>query len=1707
MKKLKQLYLLLWKNFTLQRRRPIGTLVQLGLPLFMSLIFLVLRIFLITAKSHDAVTTPPYGIIKPPQTMTSSFKIGYSTAGTNLSESFLKNLIRFINEKHHPNQSVIFQHFQSQDAMISYLTETANNNSFIGGIHFFTTPGKSNGHLKYAIRLSSNPTTSKTSINAFTSKGREWVTRFVFPKFQLPQPRNVNDSYGENPSYYKEGFLLIQYAVDRAFMNQFGQEDITVLMQKFPFPNYNEDAFIVIIQGFLPNFLVIAFIYSALCIVRNVVYEKEKRLKEAMKIMGVHNWLHWFAWFLHSFVIIFISVLLMTLMFTIKFNDHGKVINKTSATVFFVFLLLYTISGIMFCFFVSVFFSKASTAAAGGGIIWYISYIPYFFIVQSYENMSLSLKTLCCLIPNLGMSLGSMVIGKFEGTGIGVHWDNLYSGASVDDNFSLGTVFLMLILNSVIYGVLAWYIEAVFPGEYGAPLPWYFPLLRSYWCGSFKKVNVEESLPLLNSHTDTRSHEQFEKDPDDLNVGIDIENLRKVYHGVMGEKIAVNDISLRMYEGQITVLLGHNGAGKTSLMSVLTGFYPPSSGTAVVNGYDIKTSMDGVRSSLALCPQHDVLFDTLTVKEHLWFFGKLKGTSSEEIGMEVQEMQESVNLVDKSNSQTRYLSGGMKRKLSLGLALIGKSKVIMLDEPTSGMDPSARRFTWDLLQRYRSGRTILLTTHFMDEADVLGDRIAIMAGGKIQCCGSSLFLKNKYGVGYHIVMVKQPRCNVKRITELVMQYVPKAKLESNAGAELSYLLPRESSKSFATLFSQLEDKYVELGIASYGASMTTMEEVFMKVGIEYDETLNEQLRSSYGGNAAINASMEGYEENGDCNNLLGAIAGSSADTSLVSNTGLMLWFQRWWAMFMKRFLHSIRHKIAIISQLLMPLIFTLFALIASETIPKPQNSPPRELSTSMFGSNDVPYAIKSLSDSRHDLHLLANNYIDFGLPETKPLYINNVSNYEDGNATKYLLDKSRGKNLGHFNRHYLVAATFEQQRHKVNVTAFFNDQAYHAVAVSLNAVDNAILKNVTGNTSMHITAINHPLPRSLKDKSNDLNSNGVGLNVAFNLLFGMAFLASSFIIFIVQERSNGAKHVQFVSGVDPLSYWTSAWCWDLINFLFPCVCVVILFACFNVPAYTGAVRLGIVFLVLILYGFAIIPFMYLFSFLFKVASKAYIRLTLLNIVTGLVALLLVNILNTLDYKDTSDVLNWIFLFLPNYSLGQTFMNIFTNYKNLQLYDELVEACEKMFPGIPCAEFVKNKIATTDGLNFQYQTNYMSWDTPGVGRFLLVLPLEGLLFMSLVLLVDYGVFRMLMGLCSRRNRVADAFDDAHKDIEDDSDVVAEKRRVFEGDCAGDVLVIKDLTKTFKVPGRPVFAAVDHISLGVPLGECFGLLGVNGAGKTTTFKMLTGDEIPTLGTASVDSFDIGTALNQVRQRTGYCPQFDALIDLMTGREMLRMYAALRGVRRENIDALVNELMHSLLLTEHADKLTKTYSGGNKRKLSAAIALVGDPLVVFLDEPTTGMDPVARRLLWNALCRVRAQGRCLVITSHSMEECEALCTRLSIMVNGKFKCLGGPQHLKNKFVQGFALLVNTPEHAPMDTTSLKHYIHSVFPDSVLRDEHNGLLNYHLKGNDKSWSSLFATLESAHDMGNIGNYAITQTTLEQIFLNFARGQIGYES
>lgn len=188
-----------------------------------------------------------------------------------------------------------------------------------------------------------------------------------------------------------------------------------------------------------------------------------------------------------------------------------------------------------------------------------------------------------------------------------------------------------------------------------------------------------------------------------------------------------------------------------------------------------------------------------------------------------------LELVPKTNSKSSELSGGMQRKLSVGIALCGGSKVVILDEPTSGMDPSARRALWDLLQKEKKGRTMVLTTHFMDEADLLGDRIAILAGGELQCCGSSFFLKKRFGAGYRIIMEKDPNiCNTNNVTALLREFIPNLNVYTDVGSELTYVLPENQVDVFEGMLKKLESQQKSLGINSFGISLTNLEEVFMR---------------------------------------------------------------------------------------------------------------------------------------------------------------------------------------------------------------------------------------------------------------------------------------------------------------------------------------------------------------------------------------------------------------------------------------------------------------------------------------------------------------------------------------------------------------------------------------------------------------------------------------------------------------------------------------------------------------------------------------------------------------------------------------------------------------------------------------------------------------------------------------------------------------
>eukprot|EP00873_Tetraselmis_striata_P040658 jgi/Tetstr1/460922/TSEL_006075.t1 len=232
-----------------------------------------------------------------------------------------------------------------------------------------------------------------------------------------------------------------------------------------------------------------------------------------------------------------------------------------------------------------------------------------------------------------------------------------------------------------------------------------------------------------------------------------IMGLSKTY---AGGKQALKDVWYSMRRSEIFCLVGANGAGKTTTLNILTGCLPPSSGDATVEGLSVGRQTSAVRDLMGVCPQFDVLWNRLTVQEHLQLYADIKGVPVSECSDSVAELIKRVGLTKAADKWAGRCSGGMRRRLSVAIALLGNPKIIYLDEPTTGMDPINRRHVWNVIQAAKQHSTIALTTHSLEEADILSDRVAVMGEGRLQYIGSSLRMKRKFGSGYLVTISFQP---------------------------------------------------------------------------------------------------------------------------------------------------------------------------------------------------------------------------------------------------------------------------------------------------------------------------------------------------------------------------------------------------------------------------------------------------------------------------------------------------------------------------------------------------------------------------------------------------------------------------------------------------------------------------------------------------------------------------------------------------------------------------------------------------------------------------------------------------------------------------------------------------------------------------------------------------------------------------------------
>jgi ABC-type Na+ transport system ATPase subunit NatA len=362
------------------------------------------------------------------------------------------------------------------------------------------------------------------------------------------------------------------------------------------------------------------------------------------------------------------------------------------------FYMTWSASLISFCYALSTLFSSAKVASVLGSLLYILSWAPALVATSGSGAHGSAAWTLVCLCPASGIYMWGLALARLEDAEVGLTWASLFrdltaGGAAADGAaFSAGGVLLVTAAGGVCSAAAAWYLDKAAPRQHGAArLPWTFPLSRAYWCCSSAAVAPLLEAPPASKDADTEAAavaggvERARVDAPHASVVL--RSLCKRYPSAApggADVLAVDNLSVSFYPGELTTLLGHNGAGKTTTLSVLSGLTPPSGGAATVGGLDVATHMLGVRRSLGVCPQHDVLWPTLSCAEHLALYAAFRGVPRAAVAAEAARILEEVGLAEKASAPAGTLSGGQRRKLSLAIAFVGGPTTVLLDEPTSG---------------------------------------------------------------------------------------------------------------------------------------------------------------------------------------------------------------------------------------------------------------------------------------------------------------------------------------------------------------------------------------------------------------------------------------------------------------------------------------------------------------------------------------------------------------------------------------------------------------------------------------------------------------------------------------------------------------------------------------------------------------------------------------------------------------------------------------------------------------------------------------------------------------------------------------------------------------------------------------------------------------------------------------------------------------
>ncbi|KAG8379146.1 hypothetical protein BUALT_Bualt07G0057800 [Buddleja alternifolia] len=622
-----------------------------------------------------------------------------------------------------------------------------------------------------------------------------------------------------------------------------------------------------------PTFFLAIAMFSFVLQISSLITEKELKLRQAMTMMGLYDTAYWLSWLTWEGIITFLSSL-FTVLFGMIFQFDFFLHN--SFPVVFLLFFLFQLNMTGFAFMLSAFISKSSSSTTVGYFIFIIGFVTQLVTTFGFpysEDYSNTYRTVWSLFPPNLLAQGLNLLSDATATpqDPGISWTGRTRCAPNDTDcvITINEIYIWLVSTSCLWFVLAIYLDNIIPNTSGVRKSVLYFLNPGYWTGKGGNKGEEGSIcscmsaipPLENivpDDEDVQEEEslvkgQYSEGVVDSSIAVQLRGLEKIYAGTT--KIgcfkckrtspyhALKGLWLNFPKNQLFCLLGPNGAGKTTAINCLTGITPVTGGDALIYGYSIRSStgMSNIRRMIGVCPQFDILWDALSAQEHLYLFASIKGLNPASVDSVTQNLLAEVKLTEAAKVRAGSYSGGMRRRLSVAIALIGEPKLVILDEPTTGMDPVTRRHVWDVIEEAKKGRAIILTTHSMEEADILSDRIGIMAKGRLRCIGTSIRLKSRFGTGFIAnisfagdsngtpnrgdTVVPTQHIAVKEFFKSHLDVLPKEESKSF----LTFVIPHEREKILKNFFAELQEREKEFGISDIQLGLTTLEEVFLNI--------------------------------------------------------------------------------------------------------------------------------------------------------------------------------------------------------------------------------------------------------------------------------------------------------------------------------------------------------------------------------------------------------------------------------------------------------------------------------------------------------------------------------------------------------------------------------------------------------------------------------------------------------------------------------------------------------------------------------------------------------------------------------------------------------------------------------------------------------------------------------------------------------------